>query len=497
MEYVKHPLIKEKTLEERAYQDSVLQKARKDNLLCILPTGLGKTPISVLLTADRLEAFPDSKILVMAPTKPLAGQHYDTFLKFLRIPEDKLHVVTGTVNPSERENLYREKQVIFATPQTIQNDLKAGRLYMGPFSLLVIDEIHHAVGRYAYPYVSQVYMKEAENPRILGLTASPGTSMEKIKEVCNNCGIGLIEAKTEEDKDVQPYVKEKRMEWISVELPPSFLNILQYLNKAYRKRVDSLRRMKFLRGSRATKKQLLELQANLIKAIREGYKRAFMGIRHTTQAIKLEHAIGLLETQSVPALEKYFKKLREDPKAEPLLKDSDVSYSMELTQKLYRNGSKHPKMGVLCTIIDNYLTRKPQAKIIVFANYRDTVKEVAGVLESVGSAHPVEFVGQKEGITQKEQAKRLADFRAGYHNILVCTSIGEEGLDIPTMDLAIFYEPVPSAIRSIQRRGRVGRDRFGRIIILLAKKTRDEAYYWSAKNKEKAMQRTLKKMGSS
>jgi len=132
----------------------------------------------------------------------------------------------------------------------------------------------------------------------------------------------------------------------------------------------------------------------------------------------------------------------------------------------------------------------------VFANYRETVKEVAQVLQSVGTAVPVEFVGQKEGITQKEQAQRLADFRAGFYNILVCTSIGEEGLDIPTMDLAIFYEPVPSAIRSIQRRGRVGRDRFGRIIILLAKKTRDEAYYWSAKNKEKAMQQTLKSMSS-
>jgi len=132
----------------------------------------------------------------------------------------------------------------------------------------------------------------------------------------------------------------------------------------------------------------------------------------------------------------------------------------------------------------------------VFANYRDTVREISQILEKVENAKPVEFVGQKEGLTQKEQAQRLSDFRAGLYNTLVCTSIGEEGLDIPTMDLAVFYEPVPSAIRSIQRRGRVGRDRFGRIIILLAKKTRDEAYYWTAKHKEKAMQRTLKSMNS-
>jgi len=317
MDYVKHPLIKEKSLEEREYQDSLLKKAKKDNLLCILPTGLGKTPISVLLAASRLEEFPDSKILVMAPTKPLTNQHYDTFLSFLKIPEDRLQVITGTVSPTERERLYKEKQIIFATPQTIQNDLKASRLYLGNFSLLVIDEIHHAVGRYAYPYVSQMYMQESDYPRILGLTASPGTSKQKIKEICDNCSISLIEAKTEEDKDVAPYVKEKKMEWISVELPPKFLDILQYLNQAYRKRIDGLVKLKFLGTKRATKRQLLELQTSLIKAIKEGYKRAFLGIRYTTQAIKLEHAIGLLETQSVPALEKYFKKLRAEPKQAP------------------------------------------------------------------------------------------------------------------------------------------------------------------------------------
>ena len=112
-------------------------------------------------------------------------------------------------------------------------------------------------------------------------------------------------------------------------------------------------------------------------------------------------------------------------------------------------------------------------------------------LGGIENVKPIEFVGQREGMTQKEQNQRLSDFRDGHHNVLVCTSIGEEGLDIPEMDLALFYEPVPSGIRSVQRRGRVGRQKIGKIVFLITRDTRDEAYYWTAKKKEQSMHKTL------
>lgn len=76
----------------------------------------------------------------------------------------------------------------------------------------------------------------------------------------------------------------------------------------------------------------------------------------------------------------------------------------------------------------------------------------------------------------------------------MATSVGEEGLDVPEVDLVVFYEPVPSAIRSIQRRGRTGRHRPGRVVILMAKGTRDEAYYWASRRKEKGMFDAIKKI---
>ena len=104
------------------------------------------------------------------------------------------------------------------------------------------------------------------------------------------------------------------------------------------------------------------------------------------------------------------------------------------------------------------------------------------------------LVGQKEGLSQKEQMQIIQDFEDKKYNCLVATSIGEEGLSLEAADLAIFYEPVASEIRTIQRKGRVGRTKEGKIIALITKNTRDEAYYWVAKRKENVMKETLSKM---
>ena len=71
------------------------------------------------------------------------------------------------------------------------------------------------------------------------------------------------------------------------------------------------------------------------------------------------------------------------------------------------------------------------------------------------------------------------------------TSIGEEGLDIPEVDAVIFYEPIPSAIRTIQRAGRTARKIKGKLIILITKKTRDESYFYVSRAREKKMHKAI------
>lgn len=528
MPFISHPLIRENLLESRIYQESILARAVEKNILCVLPTGLGKTPIAILLAVNRLDKYPESKILVMAPTKPLVTQHLQTFSKFLNLDSSLFQSITGSVKPENRETLYKQKQLIFSTPQTIQHDIVENRISLKGFSLLVLDEVHHAMGKYAYPFVAKKYLEDATNPKLLGLTASPGGTRGKIEEICSNVGMEAVEIRTEQDPDVVPYMKEKEIEWVNVELPDSFDTIRKYLQAAYHKRVDSLIRMGLARRKSVTKTELLALQAKLFSNVKKGNKWSFTAIGLVTQSIKIEHAIGLLETQGIPMLENYWKKIRqEEGKAsKALLEDSSVSHAMFLTNNLFSDGFKHPKISKICSIVHSQLNGKPDSKIIVFASFRDSVSEITVVLNRIDGVKAVEFIGQGKravfaekpkaantgfvkaseadaipdikkqihGLSQKEQIKRLQDFRDGEYNILVCTSIGEEGLDIPSMDMAIFYEPTASEIRNIQRRGRVGRQVVGKVIVLITKGTRDEAYYWSAHHKEKKMKGILFEM---
>ncbi len=496
MVYVDHPLIRKKSLESRMYQEAILGRAVENNLLCVLPTGLGKTPIAIVLSVFRLEKHPDSKILILAPTKPLIEQHMNSFKDVVDLPEKDFVLLTGVIKPSERKESYRHSKIIFATPQTVENDLKNNRLNISKFSLVVFDEAHHSIGDYAYPYIAKVYLENARNPRILGLTASPGGTKEKIKEIMKNLGIKSVEIRTEEDFDVAPWVKKKQIEWVHVELPQTFVNIRESLRKAYEYRLKNLRKIGFSKPIRlVTKRELLDLQKKLISSESKGYKK-FWGVSLVSQAIKIEHSLGLLETQGISSLETYFKKLRSEQtrSSKSIVKDKNIKNAMYLTGELVAEGFRHPKITKLCEIIRNQFEGNPLSKIIVFANYRNMVKEIVNVLSEVKNSKPVEFMGQREGITQKEQKKRIEEFKSGKYNTLVTTSVGEEGIDIPEMELAVFYEPVPSEIRSIQRRGRVGRTKLGRIMMLITRKTRDEAYYWTAHRKEKVMKKTLYEM---
>jgi Fanconi anemia group M protein len=493
MAFVEHPLIKPKAIESRLYQEAILGRAAASDLLCVLPTGLGKTPIAIVLAVHRLEKFPESKILVMSPTKPLTEQHLNSFRRAIDLPDSAFALVTGKTKPKGRQEFYAKARLIFATPQTIENDLKEGRLSLAGFSLVVFDEAHHSIGDYAYPYIAKAYASSAKNPRILGLTASPGGTKMKIREIMENLGIREVEIRTEKDFDVEPWVQEKQVEWVYVNLPDAFLDVRECLKTAYMSRLEKLRKIGFNKPvGIISKRDLLQLQQKLMASPSRDFKK-FWGVSLVSQAIKLEHALGLLETQGITSLWNYFRKLSSSKakSSRSVLKDKSVIKAMKLSETLEAEGRKHPKMAKLCEIISEQLRKKSDAKTIVFANYRDMVKEIVKALSCVDGARPAEFMGQREGMTQNEQKQRLQDFREGQYNILVTTSIGEEGMDIPEMELAIFYEPVPSEIRSIQRRGRVGRTKIGRIIILIAKRTRDEAYYWTAQKKEGVMRRTL------
>jgi len=148
---------------------------------------------------------------------------------------------------------------------------------------------------------------------------------------------------------------------------------------------------------------------------------------------------------------------------------------------------EHPKICKIREIV----SKESGNKIIIFTQYRVSVKEIENKIRDIEGVKVASLIGQKSGLNQKKQIAIIKDFEEGIYNVLICTSIGEEGLDIKGANIAIFYEPIPSEIRQIQRRGRVGRLIKGKVYVLVTKDTRDEAYYWTAYHKEKKMRKYL------
>ncbi len=488
----------------RLYQETIFHTCSQKNTLVVLPTGLGKTNIFVMLAVQRLNLYSKSKVVLLGPTKPLVDQYLKVFLKHTDIPEENMTVLTGKISPDKRAKLWEEKQVIFSTPQGLENDILTSRISLENVSLLGFDEAHRAVGDYSYVWIAKQYNKSSRFSRIIAMTASPGSDLEKIQEICNNLFIEAVEVRTDEDPDVKPYVKEKKINWVYIDLPENFEKAKTFLEKSYLSKLEKVADFGIIEKEKIKdlrKKELLGLQAEIRKQVSEGDKgfENLQALSLLAEAMKVEHAIELLETQDISSVKNYFDKLYNESlktnikASKNLFKDPYFNSAHHLIELMYENGEKHPKLEKLKELVEKIRKNNPDSKIIIFSQYRDSVSKIVNELK--GLARTQLFVGQAKkngvGLSQKEQKEIINKFSKGEFDILVATSVAEEGLDLPSVDYVIFYEPVPSAIRYIQRKGRTGRQDLGHVYIFVARKTRDEAYRWSAYHKERRMYRTL------
>ncbi len=508
----------------RSYQSSIALSASKANTLVILPTGLGKTLIAVLVSEMRVKEFAGKgRVLVLAPTRPLVLQHKETFEKSLLLDESNFVLLTGETDLDERAAVWDtpteghpQQQFVFATPETVLNDiLIAGNASLKDFVLVVFDEAHRAVGDYAYTEVARFYSIQSPHPLILGLTASPGGSIERVDEVVRNLFIKNVEARNEEDIDVQEFVEETKMETVKVRLPQEFNSLRNLLRSLYDEKIEKLKRGGFVKPSffrgqpRITKKALLDSRREIFSRLKQAdyntnaKSLAYGALISQSQAVIILHAIELIETQGVYTLQKYLLRQKENPEqgksAKALFKDERWSKIVNEASKLSSSSIEiYPKIPRLGAIISEQLQKKPDSKIIVFTQYRDTIDLIISSLQKKRQVKCQRFVGQSKrseedtGMSQKVQKEILEKFRTSKEfSVLVSSSIGEEGLHVPDVDLVVFYEAVPSEIRLIQRRGRTGRTMPGRVVVLLSEGTVDEAYFYSALYKENRMKKIV------
>ncbi len=503
--YVEHPLIWPKTVEFRLYQKLISDAAYKGNTLVILPTALGKTIISAIVSANILYNYPNSRILVMAPTRPLVMQHQQSFLRILKLGVTDTAILTGRTPPTQREIIWDgDAKIVFSTPQVVRNDLRAKRLSLENFGLLVFDECHRAVKKYAYTDIAESYVSTSFFPVILGMTASPGSDYNRVLGVCRNLYIEQIEYRTEDDLDVQPYIHPIEIKWIRADLPQEYRIVRNQLNEMLFEKTNWLNTRGIIkrRPEYATRRDLVEagnlLRMMLEESIEEEKGRIFSAIIIQSLALTLFHMLVLLETQGFFTLKLFLEKVKLESKDKRsyavLLKDPEF---IKLQTQVEMNYLEHPKVELLLQSVSNQLKNKPLSRMLVFTQYRDTASHLVDRLNRLSDVKADRFVGQSstlrdKGLTQDEQVERIKMLEEGKLNILVATSIAEEGLDIPAVDHVIFYEPIPSEIRYIQRRGRTGRKSPGEVTILTTNDTLDMVYQYTSRRKTDRMRKIAK-----
>jgi Fanconi anemia group M protein len=506
-EAIVHPLITKGAVDYRAFQLDIAIRALEQSTLIVIPTGLGKTVIAALVAADVLN-HGTGKVVFLAPTKPLAQQHIQSFGGLLTGPM-AMNLYTGSMPAKKRKALWEETRIIFATPQGMANDLANTSYDLKDVGLIIFDEAHRSIGDYAYVAIAVKYREQRVNPLVLALTASPGSEKEKIDEVVRNLHIAHVEARSDEDSDVSPYIQETEIHWRRVRLSTYMIRARRAFDEAFMEHTNKLKRFGFMRhrkkGAPISKKDIIgagQAIMGRMKAGGRGKGALFGALYHQTISLHIANCLELLETQGVEPALSYIGRLRtaEKPKrsVKAFLKDENVLRAFEHLGE--HRGVSHPKVDELLAAVKEQLERNAESLIIVFSQYRDTI---LGLTESLRLAGYIteRFVGQTDrdgdaGLSQTEQAEILDRFRKREFNILVASQVAEEGLDIPAVDMVVFYEPIPSAVRAIQRRGRTGRSEVGKVVVLVTEDSRDEAFLYAGMGREKKMKGIVRSMTS-
>ena len=500
--HVSHALLNDGMVEARAYQLEAVDEALSGSMLLVMPTAAGKTAVIWMMISEKLAR--GGKVIMIAPTVGLVDQHIRSLRDVLDI-EDMIISITGQIPPSKRIEKWEGARLVVATPKVVVNDVKNGVLDVSGFSLLVVDEAHHCTGDHAMAQVCDRYISQNENPHVLGVTASPGHRPETVREICDRTGAVRIHIRNSEEGMLQGYLSELEIVEITVAVPNELMVLSDPFKIWQSGIVDRERRLgRYVMPGMINFSGLSNAMDRAKSAINRGEASGYRSVSQIAVAMRLHHLINCLMSQGVSASREYLDRLEEEESGNKksvrdFLRDNRIR---DLREKLVVMDEIHSKIGAVRRMVRERIRRDSQSRVIVFANYRDTIASLEESLEGLTGVTPVRFVGQssrggRKGLSAREQVRRLDEFRDGNANVLLATSIGEEGLDIPSADLVIFYEPVSSEIRTIQRRGRTGRKRLGEVIVLIAEGTRDEGAKAAAVRREENMQRAVHRVSRS
>jgi ERCC4-related helicase len=433
------------------FQQKILDRIGGDALVVGLPTGLGKTYVAGAYIARESVKDP-CRVLFLTPSIPLGVQQTLFAQRMLGLGEACF--ISGSIHP-ERRRALKVWNAGFAvtTPQTFYNDVLKGHAhaisaakaredavgclresfrdsgFLFPYTILVADECHGYIGE--TDGYSILLAAKAGGSHILALSATPQlhapSRLKELKKV-----FGQIEVFSVEEPEIKAHMPERLIGMIPLDPPPRLLSVYFQLSDVVKSYQEKVKR---LYGSQ--------------------HARGFCN-RHPLCILLISLRVmrtRLVEDGASSVLKYGNWKLRELNRP---LRELDGKTIYEVYREALKLNFNH-KLSAALRILEG----ERYKKAIVFIESVEGAKQLGAMLHKKRGMEDVAVLVGKGGMSMEQQASALLQFR-DKASILVCTSIGEEGLDIPVADIEVWVDPPSNPKKWIQRFGRILRQSGGK-----------------------------------
>lgn len=496
----------------------VLKLLESGNVGVVAQTGSGKTIIAFLSTIWALSKM-GYRTLFLVPQRILAHQHHKLLNEVASRAEISSQVIIGGV----KKRGWGDKNIsfVFATPQTFYKDMVRGKTKIEDFQILVLDEFHHATGKYSYvPIAKEAHEKGV---KIIGLSASPGESKEKVKRVGKLCFIThWIKAEVEMPKKLEDVVTAECDETLNL-IDQKFSSLIKILTiqlqatRFLQKKVKAENFKLFPELTKSNVKLLSEKELDGLSSKLKTELKEERKLRHredepsaretrTKEAIqlyviyrKLKRAYSACITEGYETFLKYVEKLETEVEKEKnihwkrgekgtpterLLRNKTFAEIISIAKE---NKDKHPKILMLLRTVSS-LSRS-HSNALIFIRERNTAHCIKNALITNGVNTETLFGGRDKNIHKQEEV--LEKLKNRELDFVISTSVVEEGLNVPEIGAIIHYSMPTMGIVRIQRGGRTARTAIGNIIFIRLDHAFDKAMYWSSWKKIQEMNKAL------
>ncbi|XP_054796957.1 endoribonuclease Dicer homolog 2 isoform X2 [Prosopis cineraria] len=430
----------------RSYQLEALEKAIRQNTIVFLETGSGKTLIAIMLLRSYAYLLRKPSPFVaffLVPKVVLVKQQAEAVKMHTDL---KVGMYWGDMgvdfwDAAQWAEEIQKHEILVMTPAILLAGLRHSFFKLNMIKVLIMDECHHAKGRDPYAcimtefYHPQLQSKSSDLPRIFGMTASP------IKSKGGNSELTLWKNIAE----LESLMDSKVYTCASASVLSEFVPISTPKFKFYKHTGIPFELFKCL----ADKLNLLKKQAAEFLS----YNEAFLS-SNEAEFFSYENMDVSGQTTvrrfTLNALEMISTCILSGPRHTI---GSNVRSNMDaglLTSK------------VLC-LTDSLLEYRDlnDMRCIIFVERIITAIALDAFLReflpNVNGWKTKYIAGNNSGLqnqTRKKQNEIVEEFRVGLVNIIVATSILEEGLDVQSCNVVIRFDPSATVCSFIQSRGR-------------------------------------------